>query len=396
MRERPWNAVDESVWDEPWSKCARRILVHLLTLCPNQLGIFDPRPIGRVEDHWSDIYDAETVAQALAFLVEKGKIVLFRDCLWIVKKFKRTHTATVKNREACEAILSWLDRYPEIKERFLETPIGQCKAVSKRLGLDPLATLCYKDVLTPWEASGKGAKRPRKATEDGDNNKGTNTRQTGLNTGGIDPLDAQANTNTNISLTSSNEEVRVSPASTPRRARGAGKSSEPKAEKDKPVIPFPGQTELEMLNRPDLVSSYAAATQLYDIALRALTVPAPGQTEPAQAFTGKPRTLAQIEQSMFESGVGAVLIARAICWIYHGATESPLFWRAGFVTPAQVCANGGLFWQKTNNAWRKDTGRIGEPVEAIAPPSQQPSGFHSLGDLSDFVPPPGGINVNGN
>ena len=118
MADRTWNAVDIDAYDGPYSRCARRMLVHLLILQPNQYGIFD-LPIGRLMDHWDDVYTAEQIWAALDELQQAGVIQLFREkrCVWIVKKFKReAHNCRAPRQ--IQGLENFLTRYNEVRDMF--------------------------------------------------------------------------------------------------------------------------------------------------------------------------------------------------------------------------------------------------------------------------------------
>jgi len=120
VADRTWNAVDARLWDEyRLSKCARAVLAHIISICPNPYGIYDPSPLGRVLDWWTELFTREQVLNAFAELEQQGIGVSFRDgqCWWLVKKFKR-EGANFRSQKARDGIKATLSKYPEIEEQF--------------------------------------------------------------------------------------------------------------------------------------------------------------------------------------------------------------------------------------------------------------------------------------
>ena len=121
MADRTWNRIQPRLYDE-WqlSKHARLILAHIITLSPNQYGVYDPSPFGRIREWWADIITIEQFDLAWDSLVEAGKIHEFRnrDCLWVIKKFKHEQFKDL-NRNQRQGVLNFLSDYPEIIESFM-------------------------------------------------------------------------------------------------------------------------------------------------------------------------------------------------------------------------------------------------------------------------------------
>jgi len=120
MADRTWNRIDAKIWDE-WklSKCARCCLAMIISISPNQYGIFDPSPQGRVIDWFTGVFSREDLDAAFEELEAEGVIRRYREgrALWLVKKFKR-ELAGIKHKQHAEGVGRFLQNHPEIKEDF--------------------------------------------------------------------------------------------------------------------------------------------------------------------------------------------------------------------------------------------------------------------------------------
>lgn len=119
MADRTWNGIDTDVLDGPYSKAARRIWLHLCTVCPNWYGVFD-LPLGRLIDHWEDVYTPDRIQQALDELQAAGKLKLYRNrnVVWLCSKFKR-EVSNLRTPRHWTGLHNHFDlRYPEVKDDF--------------------------------------------------------------------------------------------------------------------------------------------------------------------------------------------------------------------------------------------------------------------------------------
>ena len=120
MADRTWNAIEARLWDEyHLSKPTRAILAHVISLCPNPYGIYDPTPMGRILDWWDGIFTREAIAAAFEQMEEHGIGRSFRQgkCWWLVKKFRREN-GNFKSQKAWDGLAAVLERYPEIELEF--------------------------------------------------------------------------------------------------------------------------------------------------------------------------------------------------------------------------------------------------------------------------------------
>ena len=120
MADRTWNRIDAKVWDE-WklSKCARCCLVMIISISPNQYGIFDPSPQGRVMDWFGGIFTHDELEDAFVELDRAGVTKCFRggQCLWLVKKFKR-EIGGLRTKLHVKGVENMLEDFPEITDQF--------------------------------------------------------------------------------------------------------------------------------------------------------------------------------------------------------------------------------------------------------------------------------------
>ena len=121
MADRTWNRVQARLYDE-WqlSKHARVILAHIIALSPNQYGVFDPSPYGRIREWWTGLITVEQFDSAWEELATAGKIKEFRDrdCLWLVKKFKHEQHEDLSSKQR-QGVRNFIANYPEIEADFL-------------------------------------------------------------------------------------------------------------------------------------------------------------------------------------------------------------------------------------------------------------------------------------
>lgn len=120
MADRQWNAVDASLYDQRWTRGARRVFAHLIAICPNQYGIFD-FPLGRLCDHWEDVYTPDQMDGFVREWVNAGAVRLYRNdtLIWIVKKFKREQ-GSIKAPNHLTGLRTFISRYPELESDFYD------------------------------------------------------------------------------------------------------------------------------------------------------------------------------------------------------------------------------------------------------------------------------------
>lgn len=120
MSSYSWGQVDRGLYSNwKYSKPARAIMAHILALCPNQYGIYDPNPMGEIIDWWSGIFPREQVLEAFKELESGGVISSFRDqeILWVRKRFKR-YIKAIKTEKHLQGVINALKDYPELDQEF--------------------------------------------------------------------------------------------------------------------------------------------------------------------------------------------------------------------------------------------------------------------------------------
>lgn len=120
MASRTWNSVDSSLWDEDWSDLAIGMAAQLISLCPNQYGVYD-LPIKRLRAYWATFSQSpEAIALALDELEQAGFIQRFDAGrkVWLVKKFKR-HAARILTDLHRKGVAAFISQFPEIEPAFV-------------------------------------------------------------------------------------------------------------------------------------------------------------------------------------------------------------------------------------------------------------------------------------